>query len=75
MTSVDTIEITQSYGMFSDRGNFLVDQIVNLALLLNSTWSEVNSDLEQLAKDPEFEEATDTAVREAVYSALGFSNK
>ena len=75
MTSVDTIKITQSYGMFSDRGNFLVDQIVNLALLLNSTWSEVNSDLEQLAKDPEFEEATDTAVREAVYSALGFNNK
>ena len=72
MTSVDTIKITQSYGMFSDRGNFHVEQIVNLALLLNSTWSEVNSDLEQLAKDPEFEEATDTAVREAVYSALGF---
>ena len=72
MTSVDTIKITQSYGMFSDRGNFMVDQIVNLALLLNSTWSEVNSDLEQLAKDPQFEEATDTAVREAVYSAVGF---
>lgn len=62
------------YAMFSDFGNDAVDSIVRRARILNMTWSQVNDELHSLAErfPKDFGEATDTAVRECVYIALGF---
>lgn len=65
--------ITQSYyGMFTDFGNDAVDAIVRSAKVLKMDWPTVESELEKLSMRVEFEEATDTMVREMVYDALGF---
>ena len=63
-------EFEKSYGMFSNEGNFWVDQICILANLLNLKWSDIESELELLAQKPKFSEAQDTAVREAVWIEL-----
>lgn len=65
------------YGMFSYAGNCAVDEIVREARELADIDGPVNpleqacrwmmNELEVLARD-HFEEATDTAVREAVYA-------
>lgn len=62
------------YGMFSDRGNERVADIVRTARTVYTDpeqqyhWAlEI---LQDLAKCPDFKEATDTAVREEVYVAL-----
>ena len=60
------------YGMFTDFGNDAVDAIVRRAKILNVSWTSVENDLFTLSEREEFAEATDTAVREAVYSALGY---
>ena len=62
------------YAMFSDFGNDAVDAIVRQARILNMTWDQVYDELYSLAErfPKDFGEATDTAVREAVYIALGF---
>ena len=62
------------YAMFSDFGNDAVDAIVRQARILNMTWDQVYDELYILAErfPKDFGEATDTAVREAVYIALGF---
>lgn len=60
------------YAMFTDAGNDAVDAIVRRAKILNCSWAVVERDLYQLAEMADFAEATDTAVREAVYCALGF---
>lgn len=62
------------YGMFTDAGNEAVHSIVRMARFLKMSWSKVHSELESLAErfPDDFGEATDTAVREAVYIALGF---
>ena len=68
-----TQAITQPYyGMFTDFGNDAVDAIVRSAKVLKMDWSTVESELEKLSMRVEFEEATDTMVREMVYDALGF---
>lgn len=62
------------YAMFSDFGNDAVDAIVRSAKVLNLTWPQVYDELRSLAErfPKDFGEATDTAVREAVYIKLGF---
>jgi hypothetical protein len=41
----------------------------------NLTWRQVYNALCRLSQEDVFAEATDTAVRECVYSALGFDRK
>ena len=60
------------YAMFSDRGNLAVATIVDNARKNNLSWGKVEIALYDLAEIDEYSEATDTAVREAVYIALGF---
>lgn len=61
---------TQYYGMFTDAGNSAVDSIVEMARKHQLSWPAVRAMLSALAQDERFEEATDTAVREAVYETL-----
>ena len=63
------------YAMFSDFGNAMVGEIVKGAKHKNLTWREVHEMLETISSIKGCEEATDTAVREAVYDALGFDQK
>tara|TARA_B100001287_G_scaffold97938_1_gene82371 strand:- start:3740 stop:3952 length:213 start_codon:yes stop_codon:yes gene_type:complete len=66
----------REYGMFSKSGDLLVGNIVEQALAMKESegvervWDWCLSKLEVIASAKEFEEATDTAVREAVYSAV-----
>ena len=62
-----------TYGMFTDAGNTAVGAIVNLVISQNLTWRATNGLLEALSQDERFSEATDTAVREYVYSVCDFS--
>ena len=68
----DLANMTQEnyYGMFSDFGNDAVHSIVRRAQILDMSWSKVREELESLSEQPDFAEATDTAVLEYVYSAL-----
>ncbi len=63
-----------NYSMYTGFGNDAVDAIVRSAKILKLTWPQVLQELRDLAdRFPEdFGEATDTAVREAVYFKLGF---
>ena len=58
------------YAMFTDAGNQAIDSLVTDAKKLGFEWPQVAFCLEVLSRRPEFSEATDTAVREAVYSAI-----
>jgi len=60
------------YAMFTDFGNDAVDRIVRSARILKMNWDQVEMELYELSLKEEFSEATDTAVREAVYVELGF---
>lgn len=66
----------RDYGMFSKEGNLLVGNIVEQALQMRDNegvervWDWTCSKLEVLGTAKSFEEATDTAVREAVYDAV-----
>jgi hypothetical protein len=66
------------YEMFTPEGNEEVAKIVEVAREYSLTWPEVLflldrlSQLELAGDFTKFGEATDTAVREAVYEALGF---
>ena len=70
---------TNYYGMFSEAGNSAVDAIVEAVKKIAKT-KKMHSDvlfyhvalpmLESLEEKPEFEEACDTAVREAMYQKL-----
>lgn len=60
------------YGMFTDIGNALIHGIVAGAKYKNLTWPHVYTMLETVSQIEGFGEATDTEVRECVYSALEF---
>ena len=66
-----------NYEMFTPEGNELVHRIVlaGQALLKfdpqESVWAFAQRELHKLSYAPGYEEATDTAVREAVYERLG----
>jgi len=62
----------EDYAMFTDLGNAAVHAVVVSARENKLTWPQTYRALNTLAEQTEFGEATDTAVRECVYSALGF---
>jgi hypothetical protein len=59
------------YEMFTDKGNAMVHGIVVAAKYKGLSWGEVYDMLITISKIDGYGEATDTAVRECVYSALG----
>jgi len=63
------------FGMFSNAGDAAVKHIVNCAIEDGSTWLEVYQQLVNLSKVEVFSEATDTAVREYVWSYYHESEK
>lgn len=64
----------KEYGMFSELGNAAVHGLVLAARNTKAPWAQVCGWLEQLSNEEIFAEATDTMVREYVYSALGYDN-
>lgn len=64
-----------NYGMFTEAGNAAIDGLVTVAKSMDLKWPEVYSALNVLAQNPKFAEATDTAVREAVYDACKFETE
>ena len=60
----------QHYGMFTDAGNEAVHSIVEMAGRHNLSWPTVHDMLEAISLEEAYEEATDTAVKEAVYRTL-----
>ena len=69
-----SVRTSNDFGMFTEFGNDAVAAIVRQAKVLNLTWPQVYKELCDLSNryPKEFGEATDTEVRECVYSALGF---
>lgn len=59
------------YGMFTDEGNAAVGGIVVTAKTLGLSWAQTYNALCALSKIEAYGEATDTAVREYVYDAIG----
>ena len=68
-------KVNKDYGMFSDRGNQLVDRVVCEARVQGWDWHKVERHLQLLAKaHPRVAgEAYDTVVREIVYLELSFN--
>ena len=62
----------KDYAMFTELGNAAGHAVVVSARENKLTWPETYRALCALGEQAEFGEATDTAVRECVYSALGF---
>ena len=62
----------QDYGMFTELGNAAVHALVVTASENRLNWPQTYRALIQLSKQKEFGEATDTEVREMVYSAMNF---
>lgn len=65
--------MTPEYGMFTSEGNYQVARIVERAKKNGWDWARTQSELYVLADSDAqlYGEATDTAVREYVYSAIG----
>ena len=65
----------KDFAMFTDAGNAAVAAIVEDAVdryeVREDAWERCYTELEKLEVVEVFAEATDTAVREAVYEALG----
>ena len=63
-----------TFAMFTDSGNQAVSKLVEMAKAKGWDWPRTQSELYVLANaDAQlYGEATDTAVREAVYDACGF---
>lgn len=62
----------EDYAMFTELGNAAVHAVVVSARENKMTWPQTYRALRALAEQEPFGEAMDTAVRECVYSALGF---
>lgn len=62
----------KDYGMYTELGNAAVHSVVVTASENRLNWPQTYRALIQLSKQKEFGEATDTEVREMVYSALNF---
>jgi len=62
----------KDYGMFTELGNAAVHALIVSARENKLTWPQTYRALCALGDEKGFGEATDTAVRECVYSALGF---
>ena len=63
-----------TFAMFTDEGNAAVGMIVEMAIAKKWDWPRTQSELYVLADSDAqlYGEATDTAVREAVYDACQF---
>ena len=61
---------TQDYGMYTDAGNEAVHSIVEMAGRHHLSWPAVAGMLSALALQEAYDEASDTAVKEAVYQTL-----
>ncbi len=59
-----------NYGMYTDAGNSVVHSIVEMARKHQLSWHTVHDMLEAISLEEAYEEANDTAVREAVYQTL-----
>ena len=67
----------KSYGMFSAKGNEIVQQVVDMSRELKWNWFQVEAFMRVIAADDakgenQYQEITDTVVREAVYVELNF---
>ena len=64
------------YAMYTQFGDDAIEAIVRQARVLKLSWPQVYAELVSLARrfPEDFGEATDTAVRECVYDALGFTS-
>jgi hypothetical protein len=60
----------KNYGMFSPEGNAMIKGVILTAKSAGLSWDEVLDVLEDVATLDGFEEATDTSVREMVYTEL-----
>jgi hypothetical protein len=69
------LKMVREFGMFSDEGNQAVADVVEFATKLSMDWPGVYGLLQQLSKQEQFGEATDTVVREYVYDAMGFTSE
>jgi hypothetical protein len=67
--------IFKEFGMFTDAGNDIVGDIVDVAKSYQLSWKATYALLQAVAKDERFGEALDTAVREYVYDACGFESE
>jgi hypothetical protein len=56
--------------MFTDAGNAVIGSIVEMSRKHQLSWHTVHDMLEAISLEEAYEEATDTAVREAVYQTL-----
>lgn len=58
--------------MFTDAGNAEVDKLVQTAIKCSTSWKKVLTQLHNLSSNnfDKYGEATDTAVREAVYVTI-----
>jgi hypothetical protein len=61
----------KDYAMFTADGNRAVASIVKQSLTERWTWAKTYQELAELSQDQRYGEATDTAVREVVYDAIG----
>lgn len=61
-----------NYGMFTKAGNALVADLVQTAKIYSLSREIVLAMMDQLQKDKNFSEITDTEVRESVGGALGW---
>jgi hypothetical protein len=66
------VDQMKTFAMFTESGDAAVAKIVECAETAELPWETVESLLWALATNPNYREATDTAVREAVYCALNF---
>jgi len=80
-TSTAEFEMFTNFEMYTNAGDCAVYGIVcaaevaaDMGMPEDEQIKFVLKSLERLAKQPGFEEATDTAVREATFEALGFYN-
>ena len=68
------VTMIQDYGMFTPEGNAVVHGIVLLSRVHEQSWLCTHQALVNLAKESGFEEAMDTAVRQAVKEATARQN-
>lgn len=60
----------KNYAMFTDEGNALIRGVILTAKAAGLEWDQVNEILYDISTLDGFEEASDTEVRECVYTEL-----
>jgi len=63
-----------NFGMYSDLGNYVIQDLVNLVNKAQLSDRAVLGMLEAISKDEMHAEAMDTVVRERVFAQLGVYN-